>query len=190
MRSKLSILAYPLAIGTLGAACLGDHIPGHSNSDPIFPIPIPGQDVFSGGALAVSAFGPVGGTEITGATFDITFVTDGAATASDIMFLVRYDTPDFETIQTTVTGADLGFGSGAGTFSGTFSTAALNGVVRESFFLPPNSLIEIQIGAVGGGGIDGFAYFENSFIYLDVVPAPASATLLMGAGAACARRRR
>jgi len=69
-----------------------------------------------------------------------------------------------------VTGADLGFGSGAGTFYGTFETTALNGVAVENFLVAPNSLIDVIIDA-SGGGIQGTAYFVDSAILLDVIPA-------------------
>jgi len=146
-----------------------DHIPGHDNDDPIFPVPIPGQEFFNGGIVFVTALGPLGGQEIHNATFDITYVSDGATPASDLHITVGMviggESPDY--VEAVVNGSDLGFGSGAGTFSGTFETAALNGIANEGFF-PPYSIVDLSIGSIDGG-IDGTAYFVDSFINFDLV---------------------
>jgi hypothetical protein len=162
----------------LAGSAAADHIPGHNNNDPIFPVPIPGQEFFDGGILFVTALGPFAGSEITNTEFDITFVSDGATPASDLLIFVSYFSEagplDFH-----LTGADLGFGSGPGVFIGSLSTDALNGITVESFF-PPYSLINLEIGAVGGQ-IDGSGYFEDSFINFDVggVPEPGAGILLV-----------
>ena len=166
---------------------VANHIPGHNNNDPVFPVPIPGQDHFSGGILFVTAIGPEAGTEITNTTFDITYVSDGFTPASDMFIEASIQLEDgFATFE--VTGADLDFGSGPGTFTGEFSTDMLNGIVVGSFL--PSSIVHLTIGSIQGG-IDGTAYFEDSFIYFDVinVPAPAAAALF-GCAAVVHRRRR
>jgi len=178
-----------------GAPALADHIPGHSDSDPVFPIPIPGEEFFSGGALWVTAIGPRGGSEILNARFDITYVSDGATPASNILFnvglWVEDDLGEEVYAETIVTGADLGFGSGPGTFRGTWETDDLNGIAIESFFFPPYSLVDMIIQATDGG-IEGTGYFIDSYIYLDIIPVPAPGALAaVGLGAlGCLRRRR
>jgi len=163
------------AVLTLGSPAAADHIPGHSNEDPVFPVPIPGQGEFSGGAMWVTAIGPIGGNEISNATFDITFVSDGQTPASDLLLNVSLfiDEPGgVVQVETVVTGADLGLGSGPGKFSGTFETTDLNGIAVENFLVAPNSTIDVIVDAVGGGGIQGTGYFVDSFIYFDIVTDP------------------
>ena len=111
--------------------CWAGHISGHQDSDPVFPVPIPGKEFVEGGGddgavFIASAIGPAKGTTITNTRFDITYVSDGITPASDMVIGVSapVDTQfrDFH-----ITGADLGFGSGSGTFTGTFETDELNG---------------------------------------------------------------
>jgi hypothetical protein len=171
----------------LATPAVGDHIPGHDNSDPVFPVPLPTEEFFNGGVVFVTAIGPAAGTEITNTTFDITWVSDGITPASDLMIevgvLLETGFAEFE-----IHGSDLGFGSGAGTFHGTFSTDALNGIVAPGF-IPPHSIVHLTIGSITGG-IDGYAYFESSFINFDVIPVPAPSALAFLALGAIARRRR
>jgi len=153
-----------------GIPALADHIPGHDNCDSEFPMPLPGQQFFSGGILFVTFIGPLEDDVITNTTFDITWVSDGATPASNL-FLALTVQVDFQFVEFCLSGADLGFGSGPGTFKGTLSTDALNGVVWPGF-MPPNSTPELFIDAVGGGGIQGTSFFVDSFIRFDVIPAP------------------
>ncbi len=166
----LTVTIAGLALAAIPTTTLADHIAGHDNCDPIFPVPIPGEEHFTGGVLFVTAIGPLEDDIITNTTFDITYVSDGATPASEIQLhgTVQVDN-DFAEFN--VTGEDLGFGSGPGTFKGTFSTDALNGVVWPSPLFPPHSIVDLQIDAVNGG-IEGYAYFVDSFINLDVIPAP------------------
>jgi len=170
LASMFTVTIAGLALLATATNTLADHINGHDNCDPVFPVPLPGQQFFDGGILFVTAIGPVDGDIITNTTFDITWVSDGATPASDLQIhgSVQVD----ETLAYfTVTGADLGFGSGPGEFKGTFSTDELNGVVWPSFFFPPYSIVDLEISAVNGG-IQGSAYFVDSFINFDVIPAP------------------
>lgn len=153
----------------LPIATYADHIAGHDNCDPTFPMPIPGQEFFNGGILFVSLIGPVGGSLITNTTFDITYVSDGATPASEIQLHGTFHV-DETTVGFIVTGKDLGFGDGPGTFKGTYSTESLNGIADTGFF-PPYSVVDLQIDAVNGG-INGTGYFVDSFITCDVIPAP------------------
>lgn len=184
-----------VTVGLVTGAALADHIDGHDNDDPIHPVPIPGQEFFDGGLLFVTAIGPVGGREIISTDFDITYVSDGVTPASDIAIevglLIDDGTGNVQYLTTFVTGADLGFGAGPGTFEGSFSTDDLNGFAVESFIFPPNSIVDLTIGAVNGG-IEGTGYFENSFInfVLTPIPAPASAGIVAAIGAIALCRRR
>ncbi|MEE9131460.1 MAG: hypothetical protein V3T84_15695 [Phycisphaerales bacterium] len=166
----LTVTIAGLALTAIPTSTLADHIDGHDNCDPVFPAPIPGEEHFTGGILFVTLIGPLEDDIITNTTFDITYVSDGATPASEIQLhgTVQVDKGFAEFI---VTGEDLGFGSGPGKFKGTFSTDALNGVVWPSYFFDPYSIVDLQIDAVNGG-IEGYAYFVNSFINFDVIPAP------------------
>ncbi len=154
--------------------CWAGHIAGHQDSDPVFPVPIPGREFFDGGALFVTAIGPVEGTVITNTQFDITYVSDGITPASDIAIDVSAPV-DGRFREVHITGADLGFGSGPGTFTGMFETDELNGEVWQ-FPDFSNSLIDIRIDSVAGG-IQGVGFFQDSYINMDVIPVPEPSTL-------------
>lgn len=158
MRSTLFALAFG-AVAAISTAAWAGHIPGHNNNDPVFPVPIPGEEFFNGGGsiLFVTAIGPDAGTEITNTTFDITYISDGFTPASDIFIEARLALED-RTAIFEVTGADLGFGSGPGTFTGELSTDIFNGIVVGGFL--PSSIVHLTIGATTGG-VDGVGYFED-----------------------------
>lgn len=162
---RIAALAFATATVALTLPLSADHIDGHSNDDPIFPVPIPGSDIFTGGIIFITAIGPLEGSEIFSTEFDITYVSDGATPASDMLIVVGFPTTT-DYVEIHVSGADLGFGDGPGTFTGTLTTDALNGITVGSFF-PPYSLVFLDIGAVNGQ-IDGVGYFEKSFINFDV----------------------
>jgi len=164
----LCVAAAGLAVSGFPRGVQADHIDGHNDDDPIFPVPIPGQQFFSGGIIFVTALGPPGGREIHNTRFDITYVSDGATPASDMLIVVGMLVGETKPIyvETHVDGSDLGFGSGPGTFEGTFETSALNGIAIEGFF-PPYSIVDLSIGAIDGQ-IDGTAYFVDSFINFDL----------------------
>ncbi len=167
------------------AAALADHIAGHENCDPEFPMPIPGQQFFDGGVLFVTFIGPLEDSVITKTTFDITYVSDGATPASDLFMEITVQVDD-KFRDFCLSGADLGFGSGPGTFVGTLETDVLNGVVGVGF-LPPNSIAELFVDAVGGGGIQGSGFFVDSFITFDVIPPPDCPGGECGTGGPCAK---
>jgi len=166
--SALCVIAAGLTVSGFPRGVQADHIPNHDNDDPIFPVPIPGQDFFSGGILFVTAIGPPGGSEIFNTSFDITYVSDGATPASDLHItvgmLLGEKNPVYAEVH--VDGTDLGFGSGPGTFQGTWETSVLNGIAVLGFF-PPYSIVNISIGAINGQ-IDGTGYFVDSFINFDL----------------------
>jgi hypothetical protein len=176
--ATLRVVTIALA-GLFTYPCWAGHIPGHQDSDPVFPMPIPGREFFEGGGdeevvFFVDAFGPVQGTIITNTRFDITYVSDGITPASDIVIAVSAPV-DMQSREFHITGADLGFGSGSGTFTGTFETDELNGeVFQESPDFP--TVIHLTIDSVAGG-IRGVGFFQDSFINLDVIPVPERSTL-------------
>jgi len=153
-------------------AVLADHIPGHENCDPEFALLLPGQEFWNGnGAIIFVTFlGPLGDSVITNTTFDIHYVSDGTTPASDLFMEISLQV-DGQPTEFCLTGADLGFGSGPGTFKGTLETDVLNGVVGVGFF-PPNSTVEFVVDAVGGGAIQGTAFFVDSSITFEVIPPP------------------
>ncbi len=181
-KTSLNLIAACGLVMTSTAA-LADHIPGHDNCDPVFPVPLPGQEFFDGGVLFGTLIGPLADSVITNTTFDITYVSDGATPASDLFIEIMVQVDDkFRPF--CLTGADLGFGSGPGTFQGTLQTDVLNGVVWPGF-LPPNSTVDLFIDAVGGGGIQGSGFFVDSFILFDVIPPPDCPGLDCGTGRSC-----
>jgi len=169
--SAFCVIAAGLVVSGFPRGVQADHIPGHSNDDPIFPVPIPGQEFFSGGGviLFVTAIGPLSGSEIFNTSFDITYVSDGVTPASDLHITIGMFLGDKNPVytETHVDGTDLGFGSGPGTFKGTFETSALNGVAVQGFF-PPYSIVNISLGSIDGP-IYGTGYFVDSFINFDMV---------------------
>ncbi len=166
--SALGVIAAGLAVSGLTRGVQADHIPDHDNDDPIFPVPIPGQEFFDGGILFVTALGPPGGSEIHNTSFDITYVSDGATPAKDLHITVGMVLGEKNPVyvETHVIGTDLGFGSGPGIFQGIFETSALNGIAVEGFF-PPYSIVDLSIGSIDGG-IQGTGYFVDSFINFDL----------------------
>jgi hypothetical protein len=178
-----SIAACGLALASTVA--LADHIPGHDDCDPEFPMPVPDQDFWDGnGAVFFVLFlGPLGDSVITNTTFDITYFSDGTTPASEL-FLEIGVCVDGVIVDFSVTGADLGFGSGPGTFQGTLDTDVLNGLVCPGF-PGPNSTVELIVDVVGGGAVQGTAYFIDSFITFDVIPPPPCPQVGCGTGGAC-----
>ena len=160
------IISATLLVASAGA----DHIPGHDDCDPTHPMPMPGQEFFDGGALFVTFIGPIEDAIVTNTTFDITYVSDGTTPAADLSIHISVQV-DNDFAHFTVTGADLGFGSGPGTFSGSYQTGELNGLVWPSFFFPPYSIVDADVGSVNGG-IQGSGYFVDSTITFDLVPPP------------------
>lgn len=162
---RVSIFA---AAGLLVAsAALANHIPGHDDCDPTFPVPLPDQDTYSGGGsiIFLTAIGPAGETQILGTKITVTFVSDGATPARDLLIVIQpqvnQGNPELE-----VTGADLGFGSDPGTYHGSIETDFFNGEVWE-FSGFGSSIVDLEIGAVNGG-VEGTAYFVDSFVTFDL----------------------
>jgi hypothetical protein len=176
MRSQLPIPAVTMFLMFLSThqIAFGDHIGGHHESDPVFPLVIPNVD---GAAIHASLIGPLEGTIITHTRFDVHLTTDGQMNGSELLMELSIPVDDdFRSL--TVTGSDLGFGDGPGPYHGILETDYFNGVVWK---LPifPRSMPSIAIQSTEGG-IPGDIDLGGSFIYLDVinVPEPATAGLL------------
>ena len=170
----LFITAVIAAVGA--GTAFADHIPGHDNQDPTFPMPIPGADIFNGGLLWVTLIAPDEGTIITNTTYHITFVSDGATPASELLIELGVKVGD-GIAEFTVIGADLGFGSGPGVFHGKLTTDAFNGETWQPPALP-FSTADLFIAATTGG-INGSGYFVDSFVMFDVIPVQDPDTLVI-----------
>ncbi len=136
-------------------------------------VPMPGPSVFFGGGqlMSLMAIGPVDGSRVIGATFHITWASDGLTPASDLLVEVEVPT-ETGTASVTVTGADLGFGSGVGVFRGAFWTDELNGVIDHPGAFQ-NSVVMVTIGSVSGP-VQGRGFFVRSGLVLDMIPAGAT----------------
>ncbi|MHC5110473.1 MAG: hypothetical protein ACYTHJ_11415 [Planctomycetota bacterium] len=196
----LSIVVAMIAAMTLsGNTAQADHIPGHNDDDPIFPAPIPGKGDFNGGGviLFVTLIGPDGGTTIYNTSLDITYVSDGVTPASDLVLEISTFV-DGQLREWDVSGADLGFGSGPGTFKGKLDTDIFNGII-DGGIPGPFSTISLDIGSTSGP-VNGTAFFVDSFINFLVeepavaIPAvsqwglAATMFLLLGVGTVLFRR--
>ena len=101
----------------------------------------------------VSLFPPPVGVSIVHATLDLTWNSDGTFPASDL--LLHYEiSVDGVIRDLVVTGADLGWGSGPGTYTGSIDTDILNGqTVQGGLF---GTKLELDIAtSTGFGGVTG-----------------------------------
>jgi hypothetical protein len=124
--------------------------------------------------------GPDVGEVVTNSTLDLTWISDGSMPASEL-FLEFKITADGASHTWSVTGADFGWGSGAGTFTGTLESSLLNGVASHGFF--PHSTIDLIIDRVGGGGVTG--QFMNSTLSMALQPDGSAYCFGDGTGTAC-----
>jgi hypothetical protein len=179
----LSILAAASVLG-LGPTASAHDLPNSTE----FSIFLP-EDQFTGQIMFITYIGPPAGQNVWHATADFTWVSIGGTPASNI--LVNFELAiDGITEHWTVTGADLGWGSGPGTYTGTIGTDLLNGL------LTPNgpggsTIINVDIGTTTGDGLTG-GHFDNSSFTLELAPVPAPSVLcvLLGGLMRGSRRRR
>jgi len=172
--SRAIVAALAILVGAPGA--IADPITGGPRGA-TYVFPIPGQGFFDGGFLFVDGFGPDVGSIITNTTFDIRYVSDGTTPASELDIHLGVTVND-TFLETVVTGADLGFGSGPGTFVGTISTLALNG--EATSFFGPSAALSLEIGSINDPPlIEGSGYFDNSSIIFDIIPVPEPCTLVL-----------
>ena len=169
-------------VGALGLAPIASasHIPGHNDSDPTFPLLLPGPEFFDGNIVFVTFIGPPAGTVITNTTWDITFETNPGGSASDLLMELTVPV-DGSLVEYTVSGADLGFPDAGGVFSATLTTDVFNGVVFNAGPFP-GVVLNFEVGGPG--------HFIDSQIVFDVIPVPAPAGLALFALAPCAALRR
>lgn len=161
------ILTLVTLVASSGVRVSADHIPGHQNDDPVFPVPFPGQADWNGGGTIVFLvlIGPDGGTTIYTTTLDITYVSDGVTPAANLVIVASLFV-DGQQRELDITGADLGFGVGPGTYKATFETDIFNGVV-DAGIPGPFSVVHLDIGSTTGP-VNGSAFFVDSFINFTV----------------------
>jgi len=150
----------------------------------------PDREYFPSFGINFSIVGPYEGTEITNTTFELTLVSDGTTPASDLSIILGIQLAQQGYTELSFTGADLGFGSGPNTFTATFSTDALNGVVEGS--LLPYAFTELTFFGANGPLLGDYYFIDSSFTF-DLIPAPAPGSafiLALGGGAVATRRRR
>lgn len=158
------IVVVLLRVGVLLAASTfanADHVPGHDDCDPTFPVPLPDQQTYSGGIIFLTAIGPFAETQILETVINVKYISDGATPAEELLFNISVPV-DGKQRELVLTGAELGFGEGPGTFRGRLATHFFDGQVWLNS-PGPSSIVEIGIGAVNGG-VEGTAYFVNSSI--------------------------
>jgi hypothetical protein len=137
------------------------------------------EDQFTGEVMFITYIGPPAGQNLWHVTADFTWVSIGGTPASNI--LVNFELAvNGMTEHWTVTGADLGWGSGPGTYTGSIGTDTLNGPITPNG-IGGSTIINVDIGTTTGGGLSGGHFVDSSFtLELAPVPAPASAYLLLG----------
>jgi hypothetical protein len=184
----MSLKKLPLLVLFAGAAlgpataALAHDLPNSTD----FSIFLP-EDQFTGQIMFITYIGPPAGQNIWHATADFTWISNGGTPASNI--LVNFELAvNGVTEHWTVTGADLGWGSGPGTYTGTIGTDMLNGL------LTPNgpgggTIIHVDIGTTTGDGLTG-GHFDNSSFTLELAPVPAPSALFALAGGLVVRHRR
>ena len=147
------------------------------------------EDQFSGQIMFITYIGPPAGQNVWHATADFTWISTGGTPASNI--LVNFELAvNGITEHWTVTGADLGWGSGPGTYTGSIGTDRLNGLITANGPLG-GTIIHVDIGTTTGDGLSG-GHFDNSSFTLEIapVPAPSALALLLLGGRTSKRRRR
>ncbi|MHC5109264.1 MAG: hypothetical protein ACYTHJ_05240 [Planctomycetota bacterium] len=146
-----------------------------------FVLQLPTEEWVGQVALELLLIGPDAGEKIWHAELDLTWVSDGTMPASNL--IIHYTIPlEGGEGNWSITGADLGWGDGPGTYSAKIDTDALNGTVAS-----PS--MTLGLGDEGGGGLWG--QFVNSTFTLElndmgpVEPIPTASSwgiLLLGLG--------
>ncbi|MFT5051296.1 MAG: hypothetical protein ACI8QZ_002707 [Chlamydiales bacterium] len=168
MRMGRLLLAAFVGVAALSnGRASADHIPGHNNGDPVFPVPFPDQNDWSGNGeiIFLTLIGPDGGDTIYNTEVDITYVSDGVTPPEDLIIVAELFVDGVQR-QFDMTGAQLGFGSGPGTYQAKFDTDLFNGVV-DGGIPGPGSVVNMQIGSTTGA-VNGTAYFVDSFLNFTV----------------------
>lgn len=126
----------------------------------IFVAPVPDQTM-TGEVVLATLIGPPSGSTVVHAELSLNFTTNGAVNAADVQldFGLSLDGVGKHWL---VSGSDLGWGSGSGTFSGTIATDDFFGQIGQGF-LPGASVISLDIHATTGGV---WGQFTNSELRL------------------------
>src|SRR5688572_3753163 len=154
----------PLFVITTGLIVSGAIIRAHGPTGATFVTPLPNLNLNSSVVLAMLIGPPVGST-IAHTTLDIFWESNGVFPASDVEFEFEMFVDGGVQKSWIVSGADLGWGSGVGIFTGTLDTDTFNGVAWH--FLGPDAIIDFTIGTVSGtGGVTG--RLSNSRLTFDI----------------------
>ncbi|HZM00962.1 MAG TPA: hypothetical protein VFD43_12000 [Planctomycetota bacterium] len=146
-----------LALALLAGLLPAHDAPGSSHFDLLVPdMPLNGAITF------VSLVGPASGNEVLHTTWNLTYTAPhGGTPASDLILelTMPIEGPDAELV---VTGADLGWPSATGTFSGSIDSDALNGVLAQGLFgfVVPELVILSTDGGVTGQFVDSTITLE------------------------------
>lgn len=117
-----------------------------------FVSPLPTMPLDSS-ILFVTLVGPEVGLSVVHATLDVAWESDGTFPASDL--LLHYELSiDNSIADLVVTGADLGWGSGEGTFTATLETEILNGQTVQGALFGTKFELDIAT-STGTGGVTG-----------------------------------
>jgi hypothetical protein len=121
-------------------------------------------DPFSGEVVMATMIAPPAGETILRTELHIEWTTDGTQPASLFgMHLSTYlesgPTPTWS-----LTGADFGWGSAAGTYSAVVSTDLLNGTISGGLPGFPSSL-SLNLEAAGGGGLYGAIGHQSKIVF-------------------------
>jgi hypothetical protein len=128
-----------------------------------FVAPLP-TDNYTGKILTATLIGPTNDSHVLHATLAVTWNSHPNMPASDLGLEFTLPTVNGSE-HWIVTGADLGFGDGPGTFTATLDSDDLNGIVFWP--LPPNAIIHFDIfNATGTDGVWG--QFQNSSLTLEI----------------------
>ena len=150
MRHPLLSLLAPLGVLFLsGLPAAGQGLtPTHTFETPL------GFTSFSGEVIFATMIAPPAGETILGAELHITWTTDGTQSAALFGMHLTAPLESGKSPQWDITGADMGWGSAAGTYSAVVSTDLLNGtLVGGPFGFPPT--LDLGLEAAGGGGLWG-----------------------------------
>ena len=143
-------MSRPTLEALLGLALLAAPASALSNSHLSLPIP---DSPLDGSVLTASLVGPAPGQELFHVTWDLTYVSvHGGTKGSDVILELTAPLASGPATMV-VTGADLGWPSSAGTFSGSISSDLLDGILAGP---GPSTSLELKIHTATGGVLGNF----------------------------------
>jgi hypothetical protein len=143
MRSSTRNLFVALAL----AACAASTSAHQQQGTTQFQLPVPNMPL-NGSITFVTLIGPNAGQTIVHARLDVTFVTEGETPAPNALLEYEFRL-NGQLVNWTVTGADLGWGTGPGIFTGSIETDLGYGQLVAT--IPPISTVELVMAATTGG---------------------------------------